>query len=83
MRTIADLITSILLFAAYFFYDLLYTKWIIYVSKKKSIAAANTSVGIYVIGAYGTIVYVANYWFLIPILLGAWLGTFIAVKRNR
>jgi uncharacterized membrane protein YfcA len=61
---------------------MLYAQWTIYISKKKSVLAANTSVGIYLIGAYGTITFVANPWLLIPIILGAWLGTYVAVKRS-
>jgi len=77
------LLTSLLLFVAYFVYDLLYAKWTEYVVTKRPYLAAHASVGIYLIGSWGIILYVANPWLLIPIILGAWLGTYVAVKRSR
>lgn len=77
------ILTSILLFIAYFVYDYLYAKWVIAVAQKHAVIAANLSVGIYLIGAWGTILYVSNPWFLIPIVLGAWLGTYTAIRYKK
>ncbi len=42
--------------------------------------AANYAVAIMAFGALNAISYIGNHWFLIPILLGNWIGTFSVVK---
>lgn len=44
--------------------------------------AAMADVGIYVIGGIGTISIVQSHWCLIPAAVGAYIGTYIGVRRK-
>jgi len=78
-----NLATWILLFFISILYDIIYTKSVLYISKLDATAAANLSVILYVIMAYGTINYVKNFINIIPIILGAWIGTYGILKYEK
>ena len=75
-----SIFTAISLFCTYVFIDMLYALYILYVGRKKSVAAANCSAIIYSLLAYGVTSYSENILYLIPLASGAWLGTFLTVK---
>jgi hypothetical protein len=57
---------------------------VIAVSKYQALSAANYSLLMYALTAWGTIEYVSNFWNAIPIGLGAWLGTYLTLlNENR
>jgi hypothetical protein len=70
------------LFAVYLCVDVLYTKYVIAVSKYQAINAANYSLLMYALTAWGTIEYVNNFWNAVPIGLGAWLGTYLTLHNE-
>lgn len=75
-------IQCILVFLALIAVDFCWTFYIAKVAEKKAIAAACWSAMIMVCGAFATISYLENKWLLIPAILGAWVGTFLAIKLN-
>ena len=78
-----DPLTWILLFLVSIVYDIFYTKSVIHISRLDAGAAANLSVLLYLMMAYGTINYVKNFINLIPIAIGAWIGTYGILKYER
>jgi uncharacterized protein YebE (UPF0316 family) len=78
-----DPLTWVLLFLVSIVYDIFYTKSIIHISRLDAGAAANLSVLLYLMMAYGTINYVKNFINLIPIAIGAWIGTYGILKYER
>ena len=60
--------------------DFIYAIYYIFVSKKKAFMASNAAVALYLIGSFSTIAYLGNYLYLVPIILGSYIGTYIAVK---
>lgn len=75
-----NILTWISLFIVYFIIDLLYARYVISVSDLNAFGASNISVVMYLLTAFGTIQYVENFINIIPIAIGAWLGTFVTLK---
>ena len=71
---------AIALLLGFIAYDFLYAIYYIFVSKKMAFMAANTACALYLIGSVSTIAYLGNLFYLIPIILGSYIGTFVAVK---
>lgn len=69
-----------LVFVVYIFFDILYALYVICVSKQRAVAASFVSSALYSLGAFGVMSYLNNPWYLIPLALGAFIGTYIAVK---
>lgn len=68
---------------AYFIYDVVYAHFMLSVTGLKAGLAANLSSLLYVISAIGVLSYVENFIYTIPIVIGGWLGTYWAVKREK
>lgn len=68
------------LFAIYFLYDVLYAWFILSVQKLQAALSATISGSMYIISAVGVIKYTDNAWYLVPVALGASLGTFFFIK---
>ena len=71
---------AIALLFGFILYDFLYAVYYIFVSKKMAFMAANTACALYIIGSVSTIAYLGNYYYLIPIFIGSYIGTYVAVK---
>ncbi len=71
------------IFLAYIVVDVLYVYYTLYVTRLRPVAAANTSVIIYLIAIFGIINYVQNYLYVMPISIGAWIGTYMTVEGER
>jgi hypothetical protein len=67
-------------FIAYFLIDILYALYVIYVGKRAAFKAAVTSSVLYSLAAYGVITYSKNFIYIIPLAIGAFLGTYVVVK---
>ena len=67
-------------FVAYALVDGLFAYYTIAVVKRNAVRAATTGAVMYFLLALGVLSYVNNYWYIIPLALGSWLGTFLAVK---
>lgn len=75
--------TGIALFALYILVDLLYATYTLAVTKLQPVKAATVGAGMYVLLAAGVISYSSNPLYLVPIGMGSWLGTFVAVHKER
>jgi len=73
-------LTALTVFVVYVFFDILYALYVICVSKRQAVAASAISSVLYSLGAYGVMNYLHNTWYLIPLALGAFIGTYVAVK---
>lgn len=71
---------ALAIFAAYFVVDVVYTAFVRYVSLGYAVRASFCSVAIYLLMAFGIGETCENRWYLLPLALGAWLGTFVALK---
>jgi hypothetical protein len=71
------------IFFAYFVLDILSVYYTLYVMRFRSIASANIVVALYLISAFGVINYVGNYLYIVPVALGAWLGTYATVEWEK
>ncbi len=52
-------------------------------TQHKSVKAANTTLILYVILGIEVLAFVSNYLYTIPIALGAWLGAFLLIEREK
>jgi len=77
------MITAVILFVFYLVFDVLYAHYILAMGESKAFKSANISAILIVMSLYGTIEVVKNYWFIIPIALGSWLGTYITIKFQK
>lgn len=73
-------LTALTVFVVYVFFDILYALYVICVSRKQALAASFTGSALYSLGAVGVMNYTHNVLYLIPLSLGAFIGTYIAVK---
>lgn len=72
-------LTALTVFVVYIFFDILYALYVITVSRQQAIRASAISSVLYSLGAYGTMNYLHNPWYLVPLATGAFIGTYIAV----
>lgn len=72
--------TALTVFVVYVVFDILYALYVICVSRKQAIAASFTGAALYSLGAVGVMSYTHNTLYLIPLSLGAFIGTYIAVR---
>lgn len=70
---------AVLVFVVYVVFDILYALYVIFVSQKRPIAASFTGSMLYSLGAVGVMSYTSNVLYIIPLSLGAFVGTYIAV----
>jgi len=47
---------------------------------KKPVATATTAAFIYLLSAIGVFAYISNYWYLIPVFFGSFIGTYVVVR---
>jgi hypothetical protein len=78
-----NLLMWVLLFFVSIVYDIFYTKSILHISKLNAVAAANLSMLLYLIMAFGIINYVKHFINIVPIILGAWIGTYGILKYEK
>lgn len=76
-------ILYLLVFASTLLADIAWTKYTLAVSEKCAAPAASWSALIILFGAFNIVTYVGNHWALIPAALGAYAGTWWAVRRAR
>lgn len=75
--------TGLLVFVAYFVLDAAYAAYTIALTKHQPHRAALLAILIYACTAYGVRNYVNDAIYLIPLVLGAWSGTFVTVSWMR
>ena len=72
--------TALTVFVVYILFDILYALYVICVSQQRAFSASLVSSVLYSLGAYGVMNYTHNAHYLVPLGLGAFSGTYIAVK---
>jgi len=77
------LLLILAMFLAYFVYDWIWAHYMISVTNLKATSAATLGSVIYIIGVFGVLNYVENLLYTIPMVVGGWLGTYYAVKREK
>lgn len=71
---------SLAIFAAYSITYALYAKFVRWVVDERPMMAATCSVATALFTLLGIMQCIDNRWYLIPLSLGAWLGTYVAIK---
>lgn len=74
------LLEALLVFGLSLLSDLVWTLWSRACAKGQTQRAAISSMGIVLIGGITTIAFVNNTWMLIPLVLGAYVGTVLGMK---
>jgi type IV secretory pathway VirB3-like protein len=74
--------TAIGLFFASLLLDAVFALYIVAVNKGQSILAATLSLITYLLMAVGIVSYVENKWYIVPLALGAFVGSYIIVERE-
>lgn len=75
-------LTAIAIFIGYFAIDWLVAYYTVAVIEKRAWMASHSGASIYLLTSYGVISYTQNYWYILFIVLGSWLGTFVFVNRS-
>lgn len=74
---------AFLVFLLYFSLDGMYVYYTIQMTQLNSLKAACAAVVIYALGTTGVLIYTTNPLYIIFILLGAFLGTFLVVEYEK
>jgi len=74
-----DWLVAISIFLVYTVIDGMYAIYTLAVAEKKVLRAANVGSIMYILISVGTIVYVDNFIYIIPLTLGAWVGTYLTL----
>ncbi|QQS20926.1 MAG: hypothetical protein IPL87_05305 [Candidatus Moraniibacteriota bacterium] len=74
---------ALLIFFAYVIVDALFAKYTIDVSHLNEYKAAFTGMLTHVLLAFGVINYTQNWLYILPLILGSWIGTFLMIKREK
>lgn len=77
-----DIGTAVLVFVAYILIDGMYAYYTIMVTRKRPVVSATTGALMHFLIAFGVLSYVDNYLYLIPLVLGSWIGTYLVVVRD-
>jgi hypothetical protein len=72
---------ALFVFCAYVVVDALYARYTIAVTALNPYKSANSAALIYFFIAIGVLNYTQNYLYVIPLVLGSWVGTFSYVSR--
>jgi hypothetical protein len=72
-----------LVFLIYIIIDGLYAKYTLDVVAKKPIQSANIGALMHIFLAFGVISYTENVLYIVPLVLGSWLGTYLMVKFDK
>lgn len=70
----------LLVFVATIIFEVFMTMWTLRLTQRRAVSAANWSALSTGFGALVTISYTKDPQYVVSLLVGAWLGTFIAVK---
>ena len=68
---------AISLFVSYMVIDGLYAYYTYAVVEKKPIVSANIGFVMHFLLAFGVISYVNNFWYVVPLAVGSWVGTYL------
>jgi len=71
------------LFVLYITLDAIYSNYVFSLNKLHASNSANFSVALIFLTGIATFEYVHNLWYLLPMCMGAWIGSFISVKFEK
>jgi hypothetical protein len=75
--------TAIIVFFAYILVDGMYAYYTVEITKRKPYSSATVGSAIHIVVAFGVLNYVQNFLYIIPLVIGSWIGTFIMVKKEQ
>jgi quinol-cytochrome oxidoreductase complex cytochrome b subunit len=78
-----NVLLAIGLFVLYSLVEFLDSSLTLSITRHESLKSANTTLILYIILGIEVLAFVSNYLYTIPIALGAWLGTYILVEREK
>ncbi len=78
-----DFQIALIVLVAYFILDLIYARYILFISAKNEYRAATLGVLINILVALGVISYTNNWMYMLPLCIGSWFGTFYAVRKSK
>lgn len=78
-----DLGLALLVFVAYVVFDMFYALYTLHVTQFNEWKASNSAVIVNFISAFAVINYTQNWLYIVPLLAGSWVGTFIVVRSQR
>lgn len=78
-----NFLVAVGLFVLYFFVERLDSSLTFSITQHKSLKSANTTLLLYIILGIEVIAFVSNYLYSIPIALGAWLGVYFTVEKEK
>lgn len=73
---------AIAVFLAYLLIDAMYAYYTLAITKRRPVAAATAGSLMYVLIAFGILNFVQNYLYVVPMIIGSWIGTYVVVKRD-
>lgn len=76
-------VTAAVIFFLYILIDGLYAYYTMAVTEKRPMRAAMTASTLHLLLAIGVLSYVDNYLYVMPLVAGSWIGTFIMVRRSK
>lgn len=71
------------LFIIYCFVEMLDSSLTLSITRHESVKSANKTFILYIILGIEVLAFVSNYLYTIPIALGAWLGAYLQVEREK
>lgn len=78
-----DWAIAMMIFIAYIVIDALSAQYTLDVSRYKAMRAASTGSFIHLLLAFGVLNYTQNWLYILPLISGSWIGTFLVVRRPR
>ncbi|MCK9351221.1 MAG: hypothetical protein WCT49_01585 [Candidatus Paceibacterota bacterium] len=72
-----------LIFFAYVFVDGLYAYYTLKVVDLNEYRSATSGAVIHLVLAFGVLNYINNFLYIVPLVLGSWVGTFFLVRSER
>ena len=74
---------AILVFASYIIIDGLYAKYTLEVVSLRPMRSASIGAFMHLLLAFGVINYTSNWLYVIPVVIGSWIGTYFVVRREK
>ena len=78
-----NVFAAIGLFILYSLVEALDSSLTLSITRHQSLRSANTTLLLYIILGIEVLAFVSNYLYTVPIALGAWLGTFLLIEREK
>lgn len=76
------MIRAVAVFALVAIWDAAWTIYIVRTQERRAASAAHYSAALYLLSAFNVVAIASDPWLAVPGVLGAWVGTYIAVRRS-